>query len=321
MPASASAGASGNLPIGVIGEVGDTRYDYEVLGAGPDTLAELAEGRGSFFEMLQKAEAPADHRRPGRARARRRQRPCSAWRQSSPRRSARSRRTGTALPCCTPRQRASAASTSASCRRSGGKDVAGMLGGDGRALPARRRRDRHGRSRRRLRRLYRHAWRRRRAPRRRHPAGAAYTEKSGTYVNTEGRVQMTNRAGFPPGDAREDWAILRALSDVLGKRLPFDSLGAAARQALRRLSASRRRRPDRGRRCAPTSASWPRARRQARQGGRSPRRSRTSTSPTRSRAPRPSWPNARRSPAPASSRRRNRTGTWTASSPPTSCRR
>jgi NADH-quinone oxidoreductase subunit G len=54
--------------------------------------------------------------------------------------------------------------------------------------------------------------------------GAAYTEKSGTYVNTEGRVQMTNRAGFAPGQAKEDWAILRALSDVLGHRLPFDSL-------------------------------------------------------------------------------------------------
>ncbi|GLS44006.1 NADH-quinone oxidoreductase subunit NuoG [Methylobacterium brachythecii] len=59
--------------------------------------------------------------------------------------------------------------------------------------------------------------------------GAAYTEKSATYVNTEGRVQMTNRAGFPPGDAREDWAILRALSDVLGHKLPFDSLGALRR--------------------------------------------------------------------------------------------
>ena len=56
--------------------------------------------------------------------------------------------------------------------------------------------------------------------------GATYTEKSGTYVNTEGRVQIANRAGFAPGDAREDWAILRALSDVLGKRLPFDSLSA-----------------------------------------------------------------------------------------------
>ena len=56
--------------------------------------------------------------------------------------------------------------------------------------------------------------------------GAAYTEKSGTWVNTEGRVQMGNRAGFAPGEAKEDWAILRALSDVLGKKLPFDSLSA-----------------------------------------------------------------------------------------------
>jgi len=56
--------------------------------------------------------------------------------------------------------------------------------------------------------------------------GAAYTEKPGTYVNTEGRVQRSDRAVFPPGDAREDWAILRALSDVLGHKLPFDSFDA-----------------------------------------------------------------------------------------------
>jgi NADH-quinone oxidoreductase subunit G len=54
--------------------------------------------------------------------------------------------------------------------------------------------------------------------------GAAYTEKSATYVNTEGRPQMTQRALFPPGDAREDWAIVRALSDRLGATLPFDTL-------------------------------------------------------------------------------------------------
>jgi NADH-quinone oxidoreductase subunit G len=54
--------------------------------------------------------------------------------------------------------------------------------------------------------------------------GAAYPEKTGTYVNTEGRPQFAERATFPPGDAREDWAILRALSDALGARLPFDSL-------------------------------------------------------------------------------------------------
>ena len=61
--------------------------------------------------------------------------------------------------------------------------------------------------------------------------GAAYPEKSSIYVNTEGRVQMATRASFPPGDAREDWAILRALSDVLKNRLPYDSL-SALRQAL-----------------------------------------------------------------------------------------
>ncbi len=53
---------------------------------------------------------------------------------------------------------------------------------------------------------------------------ATYTEKSATYVSTEGRVQITARAAFPPGEAREDWAILRALSDTLGHKLPFDSL-------------------------------------------------------------------------------------------------
>jgi NADH-quinone oxidoreductase subunit G len=61
--------------------------------------------------------------------------------------------------------------------------------------------------------------------------GAAYTEKSGLYVNTEGRVQLGARAAFPPGDAREDWAILRALSDVVGHKLPYDSL-AQLRTAL-----------------------------------------------------------------------------------------
>jgi NADH-quinone oxidoreductase subunit G len=55
---------------------------------------------------------------------------------------------------------------------------------------------------------------------------AAYTEKSGTYVNTEGRVQIAERAVFPPGDAKEDWAIFRALSAVLGMPLPFNSLRA-----------------------------------------------------------------------------------------------
>ena len=54
--------------------------------------------------------------------------------------------------------------------------------------------------------------------------GAAYTEKDAIYVNTEGRPQMTARAVFPPGDAREDWKIVRALSGVLGQALPFNSV-------------------------------------------------------------------------------------------------
>ncbi len=53
---------------------------------------------------------------------------------------------------------------------------------------------------------------------------AAYTEKSATYVNTEGRVQRTQRAVMPKGDAREDWAIIRALSAYIGKTLPYDSV-------------------------------------------------------------------------------------------------
>jgi NADH-quinone oxidoreductase subunit G len=53
--------------------------------------------------------------------------------------------------------------------------------------------------------------------------GATYAEKPGTYVNLEGRVQRGDRAVFPPGDAREDWTILRALSDKLGATLPFDT--------------------------------------------------------------------------------------------------
>jgi NADH-quinone oxidoreductase subunit G len=53
--------------------------------------------------------------------------------------------------------------------------------------------------------------------------GAAYAEKHGTYVNTEGRVQRGEKAAFPPGDAREDWSILRAVSELAGRKLPFDT--------------------------------------------------------------------------------------------------
>ena len=61
--------------------------------------------------------------------------------------------------------------------------------------------------------------------------GAAYSEKYGTWVNLEGRVQRGERAVFPPGDAREDWSILRALSEQMGATLPFDSF-AGLREAM-----------------------------------------------------------------------------------------
>ncbi len=60
---------------------------------------------------------------------------------------------------------------------------------------------------------------------------AAYTEEPGIFVNTEGRPQLAQRAGFAPGQAKENWAILRALSAELGSALPFDSI-AALRKAL-----------------------------------------------------------------------------------------
>jgi NADH-quinone oxidoreductase subunit G len=63
--------------------------------------------------------------------------------------------------------------------------------------------------------------------------GAAYAEKHGTYVNTEGRVQRGEKAAFPPGEAREDWAILRAVSELAGKALPFDNFGQLRQQMVR----------------------------------------------------------------------------------------
>ena len=63
--------------------------------------------------------------------------------------------------------------------------------------------------------------------------GAAYTEKAATYVNTEGRAQMTAKAAFPPGEAREDWTIIRALSARVGQTLPYDTVAACARKCTR----------------------------------------------------------------------------------------
>ena len=62
--------------------------------------------------------------------------------------------------------------------------------------------------------------------------GAAYVEKDATWVNTEGRVQLGRRAAATPGDAREDWAIIRALSEHVGHRLAYDNLGMLRRRML-----------------------------------------------------------------------------------------
>ena len=153
------------------------------------------------------------------------------------------RRTGTASTCCTAPRRGSAASISALCR---GRAAAMSPASSPAADPARSRcsicsaptrsipsdlgsafviyQGHHGD----------------RGARRADVVlpGAAYTEKDGTYVNTEGRVQLGRRAVFPPGEAREDWTILRALSGALGRPLPFDSLRELRRQMWRGASAS-----------------------------------------------------------------------------------
>ena len=65
--------------------------------------------------------------------------------------------------------------------------------------------------------------------------GAAYTEKSGYYVNTEGRVQLGSAATRPPGEAREDWSILRALSEAMKKTLKYDNISELRRNMIDRV--------------------------------------------------------------------------------------
>ena len=211
------------LPVGVIGEAEDLRYPYESLGAGAETLKDLAAGNGAFFEKLKTAKHPliivgqgALARSDGAAVLGLAAKLANAvgavvegWNGFAMLHNAAARVGGLDIGFVP---------------GEGGKDVAGMLGGtDVLFLLGADELDLSAASSAFVVYIGTHG-----------DAGAhradvilpaaAYTEKSGTYVNTEGRVQMTSRAGFAPGDAREDWAILRALSDVLGKKLPFDSL-------------------------------------------------------------------------------------------------
>ncbi|TCT11275.1 NADH dehydrogenase subunit G [Tepidamorphus gemmatus] len=222
---------TGRLKVGVVlGDRPDLTYGYDYLGAGPETLAELADGVGSFADTLKSAERPMVIVGQGALT-----RPDGAavlslaaklavdvgavgpegdvgWNGFCVLHSAASRAGGLDLGMVPGEGgRDVAAMLDASAK--GDLDVLFLLGADEIDVPAGAfvvYIGTHG-------------------DRGAHRAdvilpGAAYTEKSGTYVNTEGRVQLANRAAFPPGDAREDWAILRALSDSLGHRLPFDTL-------------------------------------------------------------------------------------------------
>jgi NADH-quinone oxidoreductase subunit G len=221
---------TGPFPIALIGERADLTYPYQYLGAGPETLEQLAAGKGDHFEALQKAERPmvllgagAMARTDGAAVASLAAKAAlklgaiqEGWNGLSVLHTAASR-VGALDIGMVPGEGGLTAHEMAAA---GGLDVAFLLGADEIDI----------------------------APgafvvyigthgdQGAHRAdvilpGAAYPEKSGLYVNTEGRVQMGLRAAFPPGEAREDWAVLRALSEVLDARLPYDSL-SALRQAL-----------------------------------------------------------------------------------------
>ncbi|MFN3764270.1 MAG: NADH-quinone oxidoreductase subunit NuoG, partial [Aliihoeflea sp.] len=213
----------GNFPIGVVGDIGDLRYDAERIGGGAETLRELVAGNLEFAKVLKDAARPmvivgqgALVRADGEAvlalaaeLAASVGAASAEWNGFAVLHTAASRVGGLDLGFVPGEGGKNVA------EMMGGLDVAFLLGADefdmaglGSAFTVYI--GSHGDA-------------------GAHRAdvilpGATYTEKSGTYVNTEGRVQMANRAGFAPGDAREDWAILRALSDVLGHRLPYDSL-------------------------------------------------------------------------------------------------
>jgi NADH-quinone oxidoreductase subunit G len=219
---------AGKFPIGVIGPKADLSYTYDYLGAGPETLADVA--RHSFADNLKKAERPmvivgagAFTRGDGAALASLAAKAASdlgaikdGWNGYCVLHSAASR-VGALDLGFVPGQGGLSARQMAAF---GTLDLLFLLGADEIDVPQGAfvvyigtQGDR-GASRADV-----------------VLPGAAYPEKSSIYVNTEGRVQMAARASFPPGDAKEDWAILRALSDVLKQKLPYDSL-ADLRRAL-----------------------------------------------------------------------------------------
>ncbi len=218
---------AGNFPIGLIGEKADLTYQYDYLGAGAESLANL--GKSKFAEALKAATRPlvlvgagALARLDGAAIAALAAKTAiefgalkDGWNGFSVLHGAASRVGALDLGLVP-----GAGGLDAAHMAEGGVDVLFLLGADEIEVspgPFVVYIGTHG-------------------DRGAHRAdvilpGAAYPEKSALFVNTEGRVQMANRAAFPPGDAREDWAILRALSGVLDHTLPYDSL-PQLRQAL-----------------------------------------------------------------------------------------
>jgi NADH-quinone oxidoreductase subunit G len=219
---------SGQLKIGVIGAKADLTYGYDYLGAGTETLGELAAGKSAFADVLRAAKNPmvlvgagVAARHDGSAVL------AAAAKLALDLGAVKADWNGFAVLHETASRvgaldigfaRSAGGLSTAEMTTFGTLDVLFLLGADEIKVP-----DgtfvvyigTHG-------------------DRGAHRAdvilpGAAYTEKQGLYVNTEGRVQIANRAGFPPGEAREDWAIIRALSDVMGKKLPYDSLAALRR--------------------------------------------------------------------------------------------
>jgi NADH-quinone oxidoreductase subunit G len=218
----------GNFPVGLIGERVDLTYHYDYLGAGPDTLGDVAAGSNELGAVFKKAQHPlvivgmgALARPDGAAVASLAAQlalgaGADGWNGYSVLHTA-AARVGALDLGFVP---GAGGRTAALMAQPGALDMVFLLGADeidiapgAFAVYIGTHGDQGA-----------------------HRAdvilpGAAYPEKSGIFVNTEGRVQMSGRASFPPGDAREDWAILRALSDVLGHKLPYDSL-AQLRQAL-----------------------------------------------------------------------------------------
>ena len=233
----------GGLKVGVIGEPAQLTYAYEYMGAGAQTLGELADGKHSFAQTLKSAQRPlvivgsgVAARADGAALLGLAARialgaldgkDASGWNPFNVLHTAASRVAGLDLGFVPGDGGLDVAGQLAAAAK-GTLDVLYLLGADEIELPAAGKsfvvyQGHHG-------------------DRGAHRAdvilpGAAYTEKSVTYVNTEGRAQKTERCVFPPGEAKEDWAILRALSAKAGKTLPYDTL-AALRAAMYKAAPS-----------------------------------------------------------------------------------